>query len=406
MLADLSAQVLTIGSEALSSFPNSGGGFLTSCRVSPDLPSGLSIERTADVSSCRVVGTARAAAAAGTYTVTAANSAGSGMATIDITVNFNAPALQNAAAQTYSVGASVSVVFVNDGGEALTDCAVRPALPEGLMVARSTTDSTCAIVGTADVGSELTTYTVSATNATATAEATVDITIDADIVMAPMLGNAASLSAGAPVNITFSNSGGGVLTGCSILPELPEGLSIELNEDSSSCRIVGTPALVLAPTSFMVTATNAASSATTVVSISVSQPSAAVPVMANLQAQILAIQSEAAIRFLNSGGGELTGCTVNPVLPSGLELNHSEDNSLCVIAGTPDALTPRATYVITAVNDGGSDQASVDITIANFTIAAPVLQGIAARSINAGAAASLVFTNTGGGELMDCTVNP
>ncbi|MCA8834199.1 MAG: hypothetical protein K8953_03850, partial [Proteobacteria bacterium] len=52
LLADLSAQVLTIGSEALSSFPNSGGGFLTSCRVSPDLPSGLSIERTADVSSC------------------------------------------------------------------------------------------------------------------------------------------------------------------------------------------------------------------------------------------------------------------------------------------------------------------------------------------------------------------
>ena len=54
-----------------------------------------------------------------------------------------------------------------------------------------------------------------------------------------------------------------------------------------------------------------------------------------------------------SSGGAVASYTVSPALPSGLALSASSG----VITGTPTAMTPRATYTVTASNTAGSTTA-------------------------------------------------
>jgi hypothetical protein len=57
--------------------------------------------------------------------------------------------------------------------------------------------------------------------------------------------------------------------------------------------------------------------------------------------------------------GTVSSYTVNPALPAGLNLNSSNG----VISGSPTAVTPTATYTVTAANSSGSTTASVTITV-------------------------------------------
>ena len=88
-LANASAVSLTAGTRASAIlFTNSGGGALTGCAVSPTLPTGLEVSRTAGNASCQITGTPSAASGRTTYRVTATNATGrdSTPATVAITV--------------------------------------------------------------------------------------------------------------------------------------------------------------------------------------------------------------------------------------------------------------------------------------------------------------------------------
>jgi len=91
------------------------------------------------------------------------------------TVNNSLPSLANAVAQVYTKDTGITVLtFVNTGGDVNT-CMVSPALPAGLIVAKS--GNTCQITGTPTAITSEASYTITGSNAISSDTATVSISI-------------------------------------------------------------------------------------------------------------------------------------------------------------------------------------------------------------------------------------
>ena len=402
-LANVGTANLTVGEPATITFANGGGGSLTSCRVNTTLPTGLMVSRTNGNASCQITGTPDVVSGQTAYTVTATNATGNDTATVAITVAPARPDLADAAAASFIAGTEITAIsFINNGGRMLTNCAVNPPLPTGLMVSRTNSDASCQIAGTPSVASGQTTYTVTATNVTSMDTATVSITVAP---ARPDLANASAANFIADTEATtiaFINNGGGALTNCAVNPPLPTGLNVSLTDDNASCRIAGTPSVVSGQTTHTVTATNVTGMDTATVSITVAP---ARPDLANaVAANFIAGTEITAISFTNNGGGMLTNCAVNPPLPTGLMVSRTTGNASCQIAGTPSVVSGRTTYTVTATNVTGNDAATVSITVEP---ARPSLANASAANFTAGTeATTIAFTNGGGGMLTNCAVNP
>ena len=283
------------------------------------------------------------------------------------------PALADAAAQTYVKDTAISALeFVNNGGGSLTGCTATPSLPAGLTVDVSSDSSTCEITGTPTAVQSATDHTITATNATGSDTAIVNITVTASLA-APVLADASAqtYTQGAAITaLAFSNSGGGSLSACTVAPSLPAGLTVDVSSDSSTCEITGTPTAVQSATDYTITATNATGSDTATVSITVNP---AMPALADASAQTYT-QGTAitALAFSNSGGGSLSACTVTPSLPVGLTVDVSSNSSTCEITGTPTGIQGATTYTVTATNVTGSDTATVSITVNSN----PIITGV------------------------------
>ena len=416
-LANATAASLVAGTAITAiSFINSGGGLLTGCGVNPPLPTGLSLDPTGDSASCEITGIPDAVTAVDTYTVTATNVTGADAtpATVSITVNPALPDLADAAAATLVAGTAITAItFANNGGGALNPpdgtppgCTVSPTLPTGLEVSRSIGNGSCEITGTPTAVTSVDTYTVTATNATGSDMATVSITVNPAL---PDLANAAAAALVVGTEITtiaFANNGGGLLTGCGVNPPLPTGLSLDPTGDSASCEITGIPDAVTAVDTYTVTATNVTGEDSTPATVSITV-NPALPDLADAAAATLVVGTEiTAIAFANGGGGLLTGCGVNPPLPTGLDLDRTSDSASCEITGTPDAATATATYTVTATNVTGADATPATVSIL-VNPALPDLADAPAASLVAGTAITAIsFTNGGGGLLTGCGVNP
>ena len=412
-LANASAASLTAGTRASAIlFTNNGGGGLTGCTVSPTLPTGLDVSRTTGNASCQITGRPTAVRSRTTYTVTATNATGNDTATVSITVNPALPDLANATAATLVAGTEITTIaFTNNGGGGLTGCLVNPMLPTGLNLSLTGDNGSCRITGTPDAVTATDTYTVTATNATGAdaTPATVSITVNPAL---PDLADAtANLTTDTDATITFVNNGGGVLTGCTVNPTLPTGLSASLTGDNGSCRITGRPTTAQTAADYIVTATNATGEDATPATVSITvAASLAQPDLASAAAATLVVGTKATITFANNGGRMLTGCAVDKTLPTGLALDRTSGNGSCEITGTPDAVTATATYTVTATNAMGADAtpATVSITV---NPARPSLANAAAATLVVGTqATAILFTNSGGGYLTPdpagCTVNP
>ena len=117
------------------------------------------------------------------------------------------------------------------------------------------------------------------------------------------------------------------------------------------------------------------------------------PTLTDGQAQTyVAGQAIADLSFTNGGGAvPASGCKVEPELPQGLSLVVA--NKTCRISGTPAAEVAQDTYTITATNDAGLAEATVDITV---DAGVPVLTNAPNQSylINQ-AITTLTFGNSG-----------
>lgn len=159
------------GSAITPNSPSASGGAIDSYSVSPSLPEGLTLNTTTGV----ISGTPTEVTASATYTVTASNAAGD--ATVDLTIEV---VLGPPKGLSYSPNNTVGYVDVaitdmepTIGGGGGVTYTISPDLPAGLSIDADTG----VISGTPTETSDLTTYTVTATNSAGDTTATVQIVV-------------------------------------------------------------------------------------------------------------------------------------------------------------------------------------------------------------------------------------
>lgn len=99
--------------------------------------------------------------------------------------------------------------------------------------------------------------------------------------------------------------------------------------------------------------------------------------------------------------GSLTSFTVAPALPPGLNLNSTTG----VISGTPSAITPAATYTVSASGMSSAASASVSITV-NDVPPSSVTYGSSAFTFTGGITARTLTPAASGGAVVAWSVNP
>lgn len=159
-----------VGVTITPNVPSVSGGAVANWSVSPALPPGLVLDSVTG----RIMGTPTQAAAAANYTVTASNGAGQTQAVVNITVVLGKP-------ETISYSPSLLIGYVKTSasmkpsftGGTPDNWTISPALPQGLSINSSTGE----IAGTPSASSPQTNYTVTASNASGSAQTTVTIIV-------------------------------------------------------------------------------------------------------------------------------------------------------------------------------------------------------------------------------------
>ena len=196
--------------------PTDTGGTVVTWSIDPGLPNGLNF----DTSTGEISGTPTVVSASATYTVTASNSGGDDEVELTIEVIDIPPATitynPNAFVETRGT-AMVSVTPSTTGG-AVVSWSIDPALPNGLSLDTSTGE----ISGTPTVISELTTYTITATNTGGSLDVTIDITVN-DIVPSSITYSSSSYVETKDSSMTTGvpTVGGGPVVTWSVSPSLP-----------------------------------------------------------------------------------------------------------------------------------------------------------------------------------------
>jgi len=152
--------------------PTVGGGPVTTWSVSPALPAGLML----DTGNGEIKGTPAAETTARDYTVTAGNAAGSTSAVVNIATPLGVPNCTSYNPGTlieYVGQASGGASIVCTGGGAATSFSISSALPTGMTF----NTSTGAIGGTPTATSTFKSYTVTATNARGSSQASISIVV-------------------------------------------------------------------------------------------------------------------------------------------------------------------------------------------------------------------------------------
>lgn len=243
---------------AVSKSPTNSGGGSTSWNINKSLPAGLSFNTSNGV----ISGTPTTQTASDTYTITATNSGGSSSTTIGITVNtpLSTPSFSySPSSNVFITGTSVSKSPISTGG-AISSYSINTSLPSGL----SFNTSTGVISGTPTVTSANTAYTITGTNASGSSTFTINIQVNAPVVIPPTLTYATltnTFTYGEAITVLYPATTG-TITSWSI-SGLPAGLSF------SNGVISGTPTNIGSTTVYNVTATNSGGSSVAHVSITV-----------------------------------------------------------------------------------------------------------------------------------------
>ena len=349
----------------------------------------------------QIFGTPAAAAATATYTLTATDADGSAAAlTFPLTVEADAtPAFAPAAwtAQHYRTETPISV-----------------ALPAGL----SYTAPADATAGGTLAG----TPTTAADGDTATLPFTILVTEDLKPAFAVAAGPAQQYRKLVPVAATLPAAAGGDTTPAQALtyavwPALPAGLTL----GTTAPTVTGTPAAEQAATSYTLTATDVdGDTATLPFTIAVAGNTLPAFAAATGPAVSFTVSAagSAALSAATGGDGALTySVGATPALPGGLTYYAPGDTvgtgvtatAGGVIAGTPPARAPAATYTLTAA-DADGDTATQTFTLA-VTDAVPTFgaRTIAAQRYVVGTAVNAALptaTATGGDGTLTYTLAP
>ena len=268
-------------------------------------------------------------------------------------------------------------------GGTVASWSVSPSLPAGI----SMSTSTGVITGTPTSDTAVSTYTVSATNATGSATTTISLSV------IPAVQPTISYS---PSTINFildttistmTPTTTGTFPSWSVSPTLPRGLSI----DTQSGLITGTPVRTTAQGTYTVTAVNSAGSSTTTLTLAVIE---SIPDI-SFNITVFNFVKNTAISIISpiNAGSPATSWTISPGLSAGLSFSSLTGQ----ISGTPSASATATTYTVTGTNTAGSDSATVQITVSDDLLAPSITYATSSASLTVGTAmASISPTNTGG----------
>ncbi|NDC19624.1 MAG: hypothetical protein EBZ87_05080, partial [Microbacteriaceae bacterium] len=332
------------GSEVSGYLINSTGGRITEYSVSPELPTGL----TLDTQTGLISGAPTTDQAPVVYTITGANVAGSDSHTFSLGV-FSSPLMSlSPSSESAIVGLPItSYTLALDASYGTpTGFSISPSVPAGL-VFDSTNGS---LSGTPTAAQLKVEYTVSASNVAGTSSQTFSL----EVFSAPAFTLSKS-SENAVNNVAISgytiNTSGGRVTEYSVSPELPTGLSL----DTTTGLISGSVVVDQAPTTYTITGTNVAGSDSHTFALAIySAPSFTM----SSQTLIGSVRSSIVGYTLSQSGGTPTSYSVSPALPIGLVLNGSG-----LILGSPFTTQASRSYTLTATNVAGSYQSTFTIEV-------------------------------------------
>ena len=321
-------------------FPEYNGGDVEKFSIFPELPEGLEF----NPNSGEITGTPVEMILRRKFTITASNSGGSISKEIFIEVqdipptNLTYNLITLSLRKTIPIANPISPTY--DGGN-ITEFSISPSLPAGLNFNTLTGE----ISGNPSEVSPIQIYTITGLNNGGVTSTNLNIfvkdlppqNLSYPIVSEIYVKNT-------PIDPLIPTYEGGSVFGFEITPQLPEGLSMDVNTGVIS----GTPLAVSDVTAYTVTASNSEGRAPYAFFIAVKDEA---PENLRYEESLFILEKDTPMgsKFPLNDKGRISSYEISPILPPGLEFNTVTGE----LYGTPTAVVPEETYRVTGRNATG-----------------------------------------------------
>jgi hypothetical protein len=327
--------------------PTNTGGTIASWAIAPALPTGLSLNTSTGV----ISGTPSSDTASSSYTVTATNAAGSGTTTLTISV---IPAVQptisySPSTRNFTLDSTITSMTPTTSGT-FPSWSVSPALPRGL----SLNAQSGAITGTPTRTTSAATYRVTATNSAGSSFTDLTLAVVESIPSISFNITTFSFVKNSAISIISPLNTGSPATSWTISPALSAGLSF----NSLTGQISGTPSASVSATTYTVTGTNTAGSASATVQIAVVDNLLAPSITYATSSASLTVGTAMSALSPTNSGGAVASYSVSPSVSNGINFSTSTG----IFSGTLTASLASTVYTITATNATGTSTTTVTLS--------------------------------------------